>query len=115
MFLIRSMTTTDYAPQFGQYPKPYHIYLKPPGHRSGAYWTAHKFDAQSFATEAEAVLEASRVLHNWRGGPAARNVDYEVVPHDDRNIPTYWENQSKRALETKRIRETARMHRALNR
>lgn len=89
-FVIRSMSTTDYRPAMRcgttlipeQKPQPYHIYLKPVGQRSGAYWANHIGQAMRFANVAEAQAEADRI--SLPG--------YEISAVDDPT--TYWDNRA---------------------
>ena len=83
MYLIRSMSTTDYAPQWGQYPVPYHIYLLAEGHRDRAYWSrCDRF--QRFATPQEAEAYGKKTLSSD---------NFQIVPEKDGDMPTYWELQ----------------------
>lgn len=61
MFVIRSMTTTDFNPFSKKPVVPYHIYLREPLNRARAYW-AHQGEAQRFATVEEAQAEIDRAF-----------------------------------------------------
>jgi len=91
MYVVRSMTTTDYAPQYGQYPKPFHIYLMPAHKRGRAYWSSI-YDAATFATPQEAEAEIVRAgLKSWNlKDPDNKS---QVVPLDARHVPDYWDIQ----------------------
>lgn len=84
-FVIRSMSTTDYRPadRWGpeQRPVPYHIYLKPIGQRSGAFWANHTVHAMKFASIEEAQAEADRINLS----------DYEISAIGDPT--TFWDNR----------------------
>lgn len=95
-FVIRSMSTTDYVRAgYGrpeQKPEPYHVYLMPAHKRGGAWWTRSSFDAQVFATEAEAQAEFDRLFAEteWYAQP-------QVAPLNASGVPTFWEFQKERA------------------
>jgi hypothetical protein len=94
-YVVRSMSTTDYAPQYGRYPVPYHVYLMPSHKRVRAYWSG-KHDAAVFATPQEAEAEIVRAgLKDWTlTKPDNKS---QVVPFDDNHIPTYWDIQQMNA------------------
>jgi hypothetical protein len=89
MFLIRSVSTTDYMPAWNghpaQKPVPYHIYLMRPETRRTAWWNRDKGYAQQFKTEAEAraYIEATTQLRDRLSRP-------QVVPFNDNDLPPYW-------------------------
>lgn len=86
-FVVRSMTTTDYRPQYGQLPSPYHVYLLKPERRIGAYWCASQHDVQLFDTVEAAQAEIDRCLkRHFSYEPL-----YDIVPQDDRAVPTFWD------------------------
>jgi hypothetical protein len=91
-FVIRSMTTTDYDFRRPSTPVvPYHIYLLPSHKRRGAYWSS-KWEAERFDTIEAAEAEVARSLpvrDKWDSRP-------EIVPVNDDNIPTFWDNQKLR-------------------
>lgn len=59
MFVIRSMSTTDWN---GRDPVvPYHVYLMKPEHRRGAYWTRCGMEIMQFSTLEEAEAEWKRI------------------------------------------------------
>lgn len=59
MFVIRSMSTTDWN---GRDPVvPYHVYLMKPEHRAGAYWTTYGQQIMRFDTMEEAEAEWKRI------------------------------------------------------
>lgn len=90
MFVIRSMSTTDFRPAYrsgntvvpAQTPKPYHIFLLEAHKRAGAYWTPYG-DIAKFDTAEAAHAEAKR----------AGVERYDVVPQDfaAQGLPNYWE------------------------
>jgi hypothetical protein len=87
-YVVRSMTTTDFDIVRGIAPVPYHVYLMPCKQRAGAYWSSI-YRAQTFATIAEAEAEIDRAFTNrdkWWRRP-------EIAPVNDRDVPTYWNNQ----------------------
>jgi len=82
LYVVRSMTTTDFDIRSGRPVTPYHIYLLPPELRHGAYWSG-TYRAMTFDSPQDAEAEANRCLSN----PNNAN----IVPLDDHDIPTYWE------------------------
>ena len=59
MFVIRSMSTTDWN---GRDPVvPYHVYLMKPEHRAGAYWTSYGRQIMHFDTLEAAEAEWKRI------------------------------------------------------
>lgn len=82
-FIVRSMSTTDYTGPGTV--RPYHIYLRRPELRKGAYW-AWKGEAQQFATKEEAQAEINRALGKPQYGHGP-----QIVPFNDEKLPTYWE------------------------
>ncbi len=82
VYLIRSMSTTDYAPQYNRYPQPFHIYLKKPERRRPRdCWSVYCDDVQLFDTVNDALGHGAAVLGDER---------FDVVPVIDRDLPTYW-------------------------
>ena len=87
-YVVRSMTTTDADWRTRAPVTPYHIYLVPPMERGGAYWGS-KYRAQLFDSPQEAEAEVARCLP--RDGEYGSYVN--IVPADDRDVPTYWDIQ----------------------
>lgn len=66
MFVIRSMTTTDWN---GRDPvTPYHVFLMKPHARRGAYWTSIGPEIMMFDTLEEAEAEWLRLFPDGRQG-----------------------------------------------
>ena len=99
-YLIRSMTTTGYAPQYNQYPEPFHVYLLKPEKRIRAVWSRYCGDAQLFDSIDDALVHGAAVLGDER---------FDVVPVIDLDLPTYWEaraiNHRNRVIGTEIVRE----------
>lgn len=83
-FMIRSMTTTDSIR--GSAVTPFHIYLLPSAERRGAYWSS-AYRAQQFDSIAAAQTEIDRSLPSC----ASYEPLYDIVPADDRAVPTFWD------------------------
>lgn len=80
-YIIRSMTTTDYT-MHNPIVRPYHIFLLKREKRSGAFWSTSLRDAQTFATQEEAIEEINR--YNLSSA--------QIVPADQPNqLPAYWD------------------------
>ncbi|PZR93546.1 MAG: hypothetical protein DI537_10545 [Stutzerimonas stutzeri] len=88
MYVIRSMSTTDATPR--EEPVPYHIYLLKPEKRARAYWSRDKSDAAMFPTPEEAQAHAEQALSNGC---------FDIVPCRDEDLPTYWDERTRRAKE----------------
>ena len=100
-YLIRSMSTTDYAPQYNQYPQPFHIYLKKPERRRPHdCWSVYCGDLQLFNSIDDALVHGAAVLGDER---------FDVVPVIDLDLPTYWEarasNHRNRVIGTGIVKE----------
>jgi len=93
MFVIRSMTTTDYRMAYRsgdvlvpeQKPVPYHIYLRKPHRRGSAFW-AGKHEAMKFSTVDDAMFHGREILTKPYG-----DTRFEVVPENDANVTPYWQ------------------------
>jgi len=68
MFVIRSMSTTDWNNYSRDPVVPYHVYLMKPEHRAGAYWTSFGRQIMVFATVEEAEAEWLRLFPEGRKG-----------------------------------------------
>ena len=95
------MSTTDYAPQYNQYPQPFHIYLKKPERlRPRDCWSVYCDDVQLFDSIDDALVHGAAVLGDER---------FDVVPVIDLDLPTYWEvranNDRNRVIGTKIVKE----------
>jgi hypothetical protein len=84
--MIRSMSTTDYRIASRGYPeelpRPFHIYLKKPEKRYGAYWCSYCGDVMKFDSIADALAHGAAALKEDR---------FDVVPENDLDLPTYWD------------------------
>jgi len=90
MFVIRSMSTTDYRVagygQAEQKPVPYHIYLAKPERRGGAWWTTSLNDMARYETEADAQAEYDRLF----AGEKYSKPQIAPLDADALGIPAYW-------------------------
>ena len=92
-FVIRSMTTTDF--DWRAHTKkvtPYHLYLMKPECRRGAYWSTRNSDTMLFDS-IEAALDHGKAALNKNDDWSIRmsNDNWDVVPLDDRELPTFWD------------------------
>ena len=58
-YLIRSMSTTDYAPQYKQEARPFHIYLLKPEERRSAFWSVYCGMVQQFDSIDDALAHGA--------------------------------------------------------
>jgi hypothetical protein len=91
MFVIRSMTTTDFVIGSREPVRPYHIYLKPVGKRGGAWWATF-YHAEKFATRELAEAEYRRSFPD-----RLADIDLAIAPLGEPNYPTYWAMQEERS------------------
>lgn len=84
-FVVRSMTTTDWRPG-GPHVTPYHIYLRTADKRVSAYWS-DRYEAAKF----ESIEAAEKEIEAWLRNDKIGTRRPDIVPVDDRNVPTYWD------------------------
>jgi hypothetical protein len=85
MFVIRSMSTTDFDWRDQKPVVPYHVYLMTTDRRASAWWSPDKSVAAMFETVEAAQAEIVRL------GLASKYSTPHVAPVNDRGFPTFWD------------------------